>query len=148
MVVIYLKDRHLNKFLILLYESLIFFCDFQIRIQFYYSHFLCRFFLFSSFRIIPRLPPKKMVSDSYFLESRRRGLCRWLTLVCRHPVICHDALISFFLTDQGPDIQYRIREIFRRVPDEFMTSDYAASAKVFLTEKLQMIFTSNLLYFF
>lgn len=83
-----------------------------------------------TFRIIPRLPPKKIVSDSHFLESRRRSLQRWLTLVCRHPTICHDALISFFLTDQGPDVQYRIRDIFRRAPDEFMTSDLAATAKV------------------
>lgn len=80
--------------------------------------------------MIPRLPPKKIVSDSHFLESRRRGLHRWLTLVARHPVICHDALVSFFLTDQrGPDIQYRIRELFRRAPDEFTTSELAATAK-------------------
>lgn len=80
--------------------------------------------------MIPRLPPKKIVSDSHFLESRRRGLHRWLTLVARHPVICHDALVSFFLTDQrGPDIQYRIKELFRRAPDEFMTSELAATAK-------------------
>ena len=70
-----------------------------------------------------------MVSDAHFLESRRRGLHRWLTLVCRHPTICHDALVAFFLTDHGPDIQHRIRDIFRRAPDEFMTSDLAATAK-------------------
>lgn len=85
------------------------------------------------------------MSDSRFLESRRRGLQRWLTLVCRHPTICHDAIVSFFLTDQGPDIQYRIRDIFRKAPDEFMTSDIAASAKVCLgrsdlTKNTRMIF--------
>ncbi|KAK4874561.1 hypothetical protein RN001_013921 [Aquatica leii] len=82
------------------------------------------------YRMVPRLPPKKMlVLDSHFLESRRRGLQRWLTLVSRHPTICHDALVSFFLTDLGPDCQYRIRDIFRRAPDEFMSSDLAATAK-------------------
>lgn len=50
--------------------------------------------------------------------------------MCRHPTISHDAVVSFFLTDQGSDIQYRIREVFRRAPDEFMTSDNAANAKV------------------
>ncbi|KAF5302528.1 hypothetical protein FQR65_LT00900 [Abscondita terminalis] len=82
------------------------------------------------YRMVPRLPPKKMlVLDSHFLESRRRALQRWLTLVSRHPTICHDALVSFFLTDLGPDFQYRIRDIFRRVPDEFMSSELAATSK-------------------
>ncbi|KAL3274474.1 hypothetical protein HHI36_015858 [Cryptolaemus montrouzieri] len=84
------------------------------------------------YRIIPRLPPKRIVSDSQFLELRRRALQRWLTLVCRHPTICHDALISFFLTDQSVEFQNRIRDIFRRAPDEFMTSDLAATAKSLL----------------
>ncbi|XP_045476813.1 sorting nexin-8-like [Harmonia axyridis] len=84
------------------------------------------------YRMIPRLPPKRIVSDSQFLEVRRRALQRWITLICRHPTICHDALISFFLTDQSADFLNRIKEIFRRAPDEFMTSDIAASAKSFL----------------
>lgn len=82
------------------------------------------------FRLIPSLPPKKIVSDAHFLESRRRALHRWLTLVCRHPVISQDSIVQFFLTDQGPDCQYRIKEMFKWVPDEFMTSDIAATAKV------------------
>lgn len=95
------------------------------------------------YRIVPRLPPKKIVSDAFFLESRRRGLHRWLTLVSRHPVMCHDAMVSFFLTDQGPDIQYRIRDIFRRAPDEFMTSDYAASAKELLPSECSEFATNR-----
>lgn len=35
----------------------------------------------------------------------------------------------FFLTDTGPDVQNRIRQIFRKQPDEFTTSDIAATAK-------------------
>ncbi|XP_022905142.1 sorting nexin-8-like [Onthophagus taurus] len=94
------------------------------------------------YRIIPRLPPKKIVSDSHFLESRRRGLNRWLTLICRHPTISNDGLLIFFLTDQGNDVQYRIRDIFRRAPDEFMTSDYAANSKE-LVPKDNTEFASN-----
>ncbi|KAB0793507.1 hypothetical protein PPYR_13127 [Photinus pyralis] len=91
-----------------------------------YELLLARF----PYRVVPRLPPKKiLVLDSHFLESRRRALQRWLTLVSRHPTICHDSIVSFFLTDLGPDLQYRIRDVFRRVPDEFMTSDLAATAK-------------------
>ncbi|KAG5873213.1 hypothetical protein JTB14_005668 [Gonioctena quinquepunctata] len=81
------------------------------------------------YRLVPSLPPKKIVSDAHFLESRRRALHRWLTLVCRHPVISQDSMVQFFLTDQGPDCQHRIRDIFSRIPDEFMTSDIAATAK-------------------
>nr|CAI5853596.1 unnamed protein product [Callosobruchus analis] len=81
------------------------------------------------YRLVPSLPPKKIMSDAHFLESRRRALHRWMTLISRHPVISQDPLLQFFLTDQGPDCQYRIKEIFRRAPDEFMTSDIAATAK-------------------
>lgn len=97
--------------------------------------------------MVPRLPPKKIVSDSHFLESRRRGLHRWLTLICRHPTMCHDALLSFFLTDQGADVQYRIRDIFRRAPDEFTTSELAATAKVTKVER-SVFFIFCLLFFF
>ncbi|CAH1977901.1 unnamed protein product [Acanthoscelides obtectus] len=79
--------------------------------------------------LVPSLPPKKIVSDAHFLESRRRALHRWTTLISRHPVISQDPLVQFFLTDQGPDCQYRIKETFHRAPDEFMTSDIAATAK-------------------
>ncbi|RZB41738.1 sorting nexin-8 [Asbolus verrucosus] len=95
------------------------------------------------YRVVPRLPPKKIVSDAHFLELRRRGLHRWLTLVCRHPTMCHDALVAFFLTDHGPDIQHRIRDIFRRAPDEFMTSDLAATAKNLLPADYGEIATSR-----
>lgn len=63
---------------------------------------------------------------------RRRGLHRWLTLVCRHPIMYHDALVAFFLTDDAPDCQHRIRDAFARIPDEFTTSDVAATAKTLL----------------
>lgn len=124
--------RRYNDF-VALYELLI------SRFPYRYFKFQCFatiFFLndvIVIFRMVPRLPPKKIVSDSHFLESRRRGLHRWLTLVCRHPTISHDALVSFFLTDRGSDFQYKIRDIFRRAPDEFTTSEVAATAKVYMS---------------
>lgn len=83
-------------------------------------------------RLIPRLPPKKIIvsEDPHFLELRRKGLLRWMTLIARHPVVSRDALVSYFLQDQGQDVQHRIREIFRRAPDEFMTSELSSRAKV------------------
>ncbi|CAH1395473.1 unnamed protein product [Nezara viridula] len=85
------------------------------------------------YRLIPKLPPKKVVgvfpSDSNFLENRRKGLCRWLTLVSRHPVICQDTLLSYFLTQNVHDLQSKIKEVFKNIPDEFTTSHQAARAK-------------------
>ncbi|XP_076275606.1 sorting nexin-8-like [Rhynchophorus ferrugineus] len=96
------------------------------------------------YRLIPNLPPKKIIiNDSQFLEERTRGLQRWLTLICRHPVLCHDSLVSFFLTDEASDLQHRIRNIFRKVPDEFMTSDLAATAKDLLPTENGQIATNR-----
>nr|CAD7263323.1 unnamed protein product [Timema shepardi] len=67
--------------------------------------------------------------DSLFIEDRRKSLRRWLTLVARHPALNQDPLLNFFLTYTGPDLQHKIREVFRRVPDEFTTSELAAKAK-------------------
>lgn len=83
-------------------------------------------------RLIPRLPPKKIVSDSHFLESRRRALQRWLTLVARHPIISSSSLLIFFLSDTSPEHQQKIKETFKSQPDEFATSDLAAKAKVLI----------------
>ncbi|CAG2054539.1 unnamed protein product [Timema podura] len=87
------------------------------------------------YRLIPKLPPKRVVGgyllsvDSLFIEDRRKSLRRWLTLVARHPALNQDPLLNFFLTYTGPDVQHKIREVFRRVPDEFTTSELAAKAK-------------------
>lgn len=91
------------------------------------------------YRMVPRLPPKKIVSDSHFLEVRRRALQRWLTLICRHPTISGDPIVSFFLTDKGSDFQTRMKEVFRRVPDEFMTSDVAANSRNLLPSESEEI---------
>ncbi|GLH06083.1 AAEL000956-PA [Gryllus bimaculatus] len=40
------------------------------------------------YRLIPKLPPKKIVGGgSHFIEERRKSLRRWLTLVARHPAL-------------------------------------------------------------
>nr|CAD7445412.1 unnamed protein product [Timema bartmani] len=96
------------------------------------------------YRLIPKLPPKRVVGGlrivstaqviccQWTLCSLRTGassLRRWLTLVARHPALNQDPLLNFFLTYTGPDVQHKIREVFRRVPDEFTTSELAAKAK-------------------
>ncbi|XP_073974358.1 sorting nexin-8-like isoform X1 [Rhodnius prolixus] len=85
------------------------------------------------YRIIPKLPPKKIVGvfpgDLNFLENRRKALRRWLTLLSRHPIISQDAILHFFLTQAATDLHTKIKEIFKTVPDEFMTSEYSAKVK-------------------
>uniref|UniRef100_A0A0A9XXK9 Sorting nexin-8 n=1 Tax=Lygus hesperus TaxID=30085 RepID=A0A0A9XXK9_LYGHE len=85
------------------------------------------------YRLIPKLPPKKIVGvfpgDSNFLENRRKGLQRWLTLISRHPVVKEDALLSFFLTQSIADLSSKMKDVFKSIPDEFTTSDLAAKAK-------------------
>ncbi|KAK9304741.1 hypothetical protein QLX08_003955 [Tetragonisca angustula] len=82
------------------------------------------------YRLIPKLPPKKIVgADSQFLEERRRSLLRFLTVIARHPVVSKDHIVQFFFTYTGEETQHKIREVFRRVPDEFATSELSSRAK-------------------
>uniref|UniRef100_A0A8C5M7R9 PX domain-containing protein n=1 Tax=Leptobrachium leishanense TaxID=445787 RepID=A0A8C5M7R9_9ANUR len=53
------------------------------------------------YRIVPALPPKKMLgADWKFIESCRRALKRFVNLVTRHPSIWDDILINIFLSDK------------------------------------------------
>ncbi|XP_060594865.1 sorting nexin-8-like [Ruditapes philippinarum] len=82
------------------------------------------------YRSIPRLPPKKMMgANREFIEQRRKSLRRYLNLIARHPQMHDDKLVQFFLSFSGSDVQHKIREAFRGIPDEFMTSNLASRAK-------------------
>ncbi|XP_021351053.1 sorting nexin-8-like [Mizuhopecten yessoensis] len=82
------------------------------------------------YRMIPSLPPKKMMGASReFIEQRRKSLRRFLNLIARHPQIYDDKLVFFFFTFNGSDMQHKIKEAFRGIPDEFMTSNLASQAK-------------------
>ncbi|XP_023221676.1 sorting nexin-8-like isoform X1 [Centruroides sculpturatus] len=82
------------------------------------------------YRLIPQLPPKKVMgADSQFLEDRRKALRRFLLLLARHPIISEDKILYFFLTFVGSDVQHKLREQFRGQPDEFLISDTANNCK-------------------
>ncbi|XP_052762656.1 sorting nexin-8-like [Mya arenaria] len=82
------------------------------------------------YRCVPRLPPKKMMgANREFIEHRRKSLRRYLNLIARHPQMHDDKLVQFFLSYSGSDVQHKIKETFRGIPDEFMTSDLASQAK-------------------
>lgn len=40
-----------------------------------------------------------------------------------------DPIVQFFFTYVGEETQHKIREVFRRVPDEFATSELSSKAK-------------------
>lgn len=106
-----------------------------------------------------------------FIEARKRALKRFLTLVVRHPVLCEDRIVNFFLTVKGSvgqtlwlpfsfflcclqflssvgkklhdseviiffvfvllqDIGQKMKDQFKSMPDEFMSSPLASKAKV------------------
>ncbi|BFZ02833.1 hypothetical protein BsWGS_05872 [Bradybaena similaris] len=81
------------------------------------------------YRVIPRLPPKKVGASREFIEQRKKSLRRYLNIIARHPQMFDDKLLKYFLTYTGHDAQHKIREQFRNIPDEFMTSDMSSRAK-------------------
>ncbi|XP_015608090.1 sorting nexin-8 isoform X2 [Cephus cinctus] len=96
------------------------------------------------YRLIPKLPPKKIVgANSQFLEERRRSLLRFLTLIARHPVVNKDPIVHFFFTYIGEETQYKIREVFRRVPDEFATSELSSRAKELVPQETLTEFANS-----
>jgi sorting nexin-8 len=54
------------------------------------------------FRMIPRLPPKQLMLDA-FLEDRRAGLQRWLTLISQNPTLAKDDNYKLFLVRNSTD---------------------------------------------
>ena len=60
-----------------------------------------------------------------------------MTLIARHPTLCTDPIVEFFLQHNGEDIQQKMRDTFRRLPDEFATSALAARAKELVPSERQ-----------
>lgn len=101
---------------------------YQSRVERRYNDFVTLFDILVQrfpYRAVPQLPPKRAMADSHFIEERRRALRRFLTLVARHPVLGFDKAVNIFLTFGGTDVQARLKEYCKNVPDEFLTSDVA-----------------------
>ncbi|CAH1277511.1 sorting nexin-8-like [Branchiostoma lanceolatum] len=96
------------------------------------------------YRMVPRLPPKKMIgADREFIEGRRKSLRRFLNLVARHPSFSEESLLKFFLTFGGADMQHVIKVQFRGIPDEFVTSPLAVQAKDLVPMDTQVQFSNS-----
>ncbi|TXT06241.1 uncharacterized protein COLE_05572 [Cutaneotrichosporon oleaginosum] len=51
------------------------------------------------FRLLPALPPKRMNPDAAFLETRRKGLQRFINALVNHPVMRDDGALNVFMTE-------------------------------------------------
>ncbi|XP_075421714.1 sorting nexin-8 isoform X3 [Ascaphus truei] len=96
------------------------------------------------YRMVPALPPKRMLgADREFIESRRRALKRFVSLVARHPSFWDDLLVKMFLTYNGQDVQNKMRESIRGAGDEYMICKLSAQAKDFLPADIQVQFAAS-----
>lgn len=95
------------------------------------------------YRIVPKLPPKKVVASTEFIQNRRRALKRFLNLIARHPVISQDQIVTYFLTFSGSDVGSKIKEQYKGVPDEFMTNAVASQAKELVPADTQQNLASS-----
>lgn len=68
---------------------------------------------------------------------------RFLTLLARHPVVNKDPIVHFFFTYTGEETQHKIREVFRRVPDEFATSELSSRAKELVPQETLTEFANS-----
>eukprot|EP00794_Sanderia_malayensis_P008844 gene8844-9792_t len=81
------------------------------------------------YRLVPKLPPKKIGASKEFIEARRRALKRFLVLVTRHPIMTNDPIVTYFMTFKGSDVGHKIKEHFRGAPDEFLTNSLTSRSK-------------------
>ncbi|XP_063063850.1 sorting nexin-8 [Engraulis encrasicolus] len=96
------------------------------------------------YRMVPSLPPKRMLkgvlhpkSKGDFIESRRRELQRFMTLVLRHPIISGDELLKVFMTASSADVQVKLRETFKRIGDEYITCPMSTIVKRFMPDDIK-----------
>ncbi|XP_031567509.1 sorting nexin-8-like [Actinia tenebrosa] len=96
------------------------------------------------YRLVPKLPPKKLMGASKeFIEARRRALKRFLNVVARHPVLSNDRIVIFFFTIKGSDIGQKMKDQFKSFPDEFVTSPLSVGIKELVPMDVQASFSAS-----
>lgn len=92
------------------------------------------------YRLIPRMPPKKIGASTAFIEHRRRSFKRFLLLIVRHPVLAAHSAVKFFLTAPGHEIGSKLKDKFKSAPDEFMFNPMAQNAEELVTDETRIKF--------
>lgn len=75
--------------------------------------------------MIPRLPPKQLMLDS-FIEERRSGLQRFLRLMSHHPLFSTDEVLKTFLMNSSDDHLNQMQNVFNDDPEEFLRLPFDA----------------------
>lgn len=89
------------------------------------------------FRVLPGLPPKKIVgNNSVFLEKRRRGLSRFINAIMRHPVLRQDDMVTRFLTEPS-ELAAWYKQNPPSLHEETMTCDHKLLESVLLEHGLE-----------
>ncbi|CCE64870.1 hypothetical protein TPHA_0J00470 [Tetrapisispora phaffii CBS 4417] len=86
------------------------------------------------FRMIPELPPKKMVAansnnDVSFMVRRKKSLSRFLNLLTKHPFMKDDVYLNKFLSLEKDINSWKKQVEDEQIPDEFMDKQYSQSFK-------------------
>ncbi|XP_012671781.2 sorting nexin-8 [Clupea harengus] len=96
------------------------------------------------YRMVPPLPPKRVLkgvwnhkSERHFIESRRRGLQRFMSLVMRHPILSGDELVKVFMTASSAEVQVKMQESFKRMGDEYITCPLSTIVNRFMPDDIQ-----------
>lgn len=74
------------------------------------------------YRMVPRLPPKKIGMTDHFINERRKALARFLSIISRHPVLRKDPIVQFFFTVEVHDFHIHLKDKFKNCLDEFVTN--------------------------
>ncbi|KAM6971849.1 sorting nexin-8 [Aplochiton taeniatus] len=111
-----------------------------------------------TYRMVPRLPPKRMLkeeagvvyrdadllcvpvlnSERESIDCRRRGLERFVALVTQHPVLGRDEMVQIFLCASGADVQQKLKQSCKKRGDEFMTNPISGQAKEYLPSDIHI----------
>ncbi|XP_028829323.1 sorting nexin-8 isoform X3 [Denticeps clupeoides] len=96
------------------------------------------------YRMVPPLPSKHVLKqilnstcERDCVEGRCRALQRFMTLVIRHPILSVDELVKVFMTASSVDVQVKLREVFKRAGDEYMTCPLATHVKGYIPDDIQ-----------
>lgn len=102
------------------------------------------------YRMVPPLPPRRVLkrvlqhkSERDFIECRRRGLQRFMSLLIRHPIISGDELVKVFMTANSADVQVRMRDTIKRIGDEYLTCPMSTVVKRFMPDDIQAQTATN-----
>lgn len=81
-----------------------------------------------------------------FIEQRRKALRRFLLMIRRHPVLRDDEIVRYFFSFNGAEVAQHIKERYKVVVDESMTSELVKTARVSCEEYYVESMSCNIIH--